>query len=89
MKNKKVGKENELIENYETVKKSHDFKEKNFSETTEGLFEYDQYSSRIMKRLCYADRPFYENLNYFVLMATSLTCLNEISYLWLIGRSKK
>ena len=71
------------------MKKIPDFEEYYFSETAEGIIKYDQYSLRILKWLCYADRPFYENVNYFALMATSLTCLNEISYLWLICRSKK
>ena len=71
------------------MKKIPDFEEYFFSETAEGVFKYDQYSIRKLKWLGYADRPFYENVKYFVLMPTSLTCLNEISYLWLICRSKR
>ena len=71
------------------MKKIPGFEDYFFSETAEGIIKYDQYFIRILKWLCYADRPFYENLNYFVLMATFLTCLNEISYWWLICRSKK
>ena len=58
-----------------------DFEENSYSETAEGTFKYDQFSIPIMKWLCYADRHYYENVNYFVLTATFLTCLNEISYL--------
>ena len=63
------------------MKKNPDFEDYYFSKTAEGLFRYDQYSIRIIKRLCYADRTFFENVNYFVLMATFLTCPNEITYL--------
>ena len=41
------------------MKKIPDFEEYYFSATAEGIFKYDQYSIRIIKRLCYADRPFY------------------------------
>ena len=61
------------------MKKNPDFEENYFSETAELIFKYDQYSIRIMNWLCHADRPYYENVNYFVLMATFLTCLNEKS----------
>ena len=63
------------------MKKNPDFEENYFSETAEWILKYDQHSIRIMKWLCYADRPYYENVNYMVLMATFLTCLNELSYL--------
>ena len=63
LKNKKLWKKNILIENYKTVKKNRVFKENYYSETAEGIFEYDQYSIRIMKWLCYADRLYYKNVN--------------------------
>ena len=52
------------------MKKNPDFEENYFSETAGLIFKYDQYSIRIMNWLCHADRPYYENVNYFVLMAT-------------------
>ena len=51
------------------MKKNPDFEENYISETAEGKFKYDQYSIRTMKWLCYADRPYNENVNYLVLMA--------------------
>ena len=42
-----------------------------------------------MKCSCYADRPFYEISNYSDLMATVLTCPIEVSFWWLLCRSKK
>ena len=69
------------MENYKTTNKNRDFEENYYSETAEGTFKYDQFSIRIMKWLCYADRHYYENVNYSVFMATFLTCPNEITYL--------
>ena len=71
------------------MKKNPVFEENYNSEIVEGIHILAHYSIRIMKGLCYADRHYYENVNYFVLVAIFLTCLNEISYLWLIWRSKK
>ena len=70
------------------MKKNPDFEENYNSETAEGIRKHGPYSIRIMKWLYYADRPYYENVNYFVLIATFLNCLNEVSYLWSFCRTK-
>ena len=62
------------------MKKNHDFEESFYTKTAEGIHKISRYSIQIMKPLCYPDRSYYENVNYFVLMATVLTCLKEVSY---------
>ena len=84
-----IKKKNVLIENYKTMKKNPDFEQNYYSETAEGIHKVSQYSIRIMKLLCYADRPYYESVNNFVLMATFLTCHSKMFYLWLMCTSKK
>ena len=61
------------------MKKNLDFEENYHSKTAEGVHKIGQYSIRIMKCLCFADRSFCEFLNYLDLMATVFSCLNEVS----------
>ena len=58
--------------------KSPDFEQKKYSLTSSGIYKIGYDSIRLMKWICYYDRSFYENINYFDLMASILTCLNEI-----------
>ena len=53
------------------------FEEKYHSETAEGVLKIGQCSIRLLKFLRFADRSFYEFLNYLELMGTVSTCLNE------------
>ena len=71
------------------MKKNPDFEENYFSKTAEGIHKISHYSIRTLKCLCYADRPLNENSYYSDLMATVLTCPIEVSFWWLLCRSKK
>ena len=70
---------NTLIEIYKDMIKNPDFGQNKFSLTSTGIHKIGHDSIRLMKWICYYDRSYYENINYYDMMASSLTCLNEIS----------
>ena len=55
-----------------------DFKQNYYSRTATGIYIIGHDSIRLRKRMVYYDR-YFENMNYFALMTSVLTCLNEIS----------
>ena len=56
-----------------------DFEQNHYTITSTGIYRIGHDSIRLMKWMCYYDRSYYENVNYYDLMASILTCLNEIS----------
>ena len=58
---------------------SPDFEQYLWSRTAEGFYKIGLDSIRIMKRLIYYDRYYYDKMNYFDLMSSVLKCLNEKS----------
>ena len=56
-----------------------DFEQDLWSRTATGIYEIGHDSIRLMKWICYYDRCYYENMNYYDLMGSVLKCLNEIS----------
>ena len=56
-----------------------DFEQDHYSKTAEGIYKVGHDSISLMKWLAYYDRSYYEKINYYDLMASVLTCLNEIS----------
>ena len=56
-----------------------DFEQNYYSRTAKAIYKIGHDSIRIMKWLAYYDRSFHENIFYFDLLASILTCLNEIS----------
>ena len=56
-----------------------DLEQNYYSRTAKGICEVRRDSISLMKWLAYYDRSYYENYNYYDLMASVLTCLNEIS----------
>ena len=56
-----------------------DFEQNKGSKTAEGNYIIGHGSIRLMKWLISYDRRCYDNMNYFDLMGSILTCLNEIS----------
>ena len=56
-----------------------DFEQNRWSQTAEGIYKNGHDSIRLMKWICYYDRPSFENINYYDLMGRILSCLNEIS----------
>ena len=79
LKNKKLKINNTLIEIYKDMIKNPDFEQNYWSRTAQGVYKIGHDSIRLMKWICYYDRSYYENINYYDLMASILTCLNEIS----------
>ena len=79
LKNKKLKINNTLIEIYKDMIKNPGFEQNYWSKTAIGIYKIGHDSIRLMKWICYYDRRYYENINYYDLMASILTCLNEIS----------
>ena len=79
LKNKKLKINNTLIEIYKDMIKNSDFEQNYWSRTATGIYKIVHDSIRLMKWICYYDRSYYENINYYDLMASILNCLNEIS----------
>ena len=79
LKNKKIKINNNLIEKYENMLENSDFEQDYWSRTAQGVYKIGHDTIRIMKWICYYDRSFYENINYYDLMASVCKHLNEIS----------
>ena len=79
LKNKNLKIINILIEKYKNLLKNPDFEQDYWSRTAEGVYKIGHDSIRLMKWICYYDRSYYENINYYDLMGSILICLNEIS----------
>ena len=79
LNNKKVNINNISIEKYKNMIKNLDFEENYWSRTAEGIYKIGHDSIRLMKWICYYDRSYYENINYYDLMGSICNHLNEIS----------
>ena len=55
------------------------FEQSYWSRTAERIDKIGHYSIRLMKWICYYDRSYCENKNYFDLMGSFLNSANEIS----------
>ena len=55
------------------------FEQNHWSKTAEGFYKMGHDSIRLMKWICYYDRSYYENINYYDLMGSLSYHLNEIS----------
>ena len=78
LKIKKLKINNILIEKYKNMLENSDFEQNYWSRTANGIYKIGHDSIRLLKWICYYDRSYYENLNFYDLMASFLTCLNEI-----------
>ena len=58
-----------------------DFEQNCSSKTSTGTYKNAHDSIKLMKRICYYDRSYYENINYYDLMGSDCKNLlrNEIS----------
>ena len=56
-----------------------DFEQNHWSKTAEGIYKIGHDSIRLMKWLCYYDRSYYENINYYDLMGS--ICNHKMKYL--------
>ena len=70
LKNKKLKINNTLIEIYEDMLKNRDFEQTYWSRTSTGIYKIVHDSVRLIKWICYYDRSYYENINYYDLMAS-------------------
>ena len=70
LKNKKLKINNTLIEIYKDMIKNPNFEQNYWSRTAAGIYKIGHDSIRLMKWICYHDRSYYENINYFDLMGS-------------------
>ena len=70
LKNKKLKINNILIEKYKDMIKNPDFEQNYWSITAKGIYKIGHDSIRLMKWICYYDRLYYENINYYDLMGS-------------------
>ena len=79
LKNKKLKINNILIEKYKDMLENPNFEQNKDSITSTGIYRIGHDSIRLMKWICYYDRSYYENINYYDLMGSVCKHLNEIS----------
>ena len=69
-KSKKLKINNNIIEKYKDMLKNADFEQNYWSRTARGIYKIGYDSIRLMKWICYYDRSYYENINYYDLMGS-------------------
>ena len=79
LKKKKLKVTNTLIEIYKDMLRNPNSEQNKQSITSTGIYRIGHDSIRLMKWICYYDRSYYENINYYDLMASICKHLNEIS----------
>ena len=79
LKNKKLKINNILIEKNKDMLENSDFEQDYWSRKATGIDKTGHDSIRLMKWICYYDRSYYENINYYDLMGNICNHLNEIS----------
>ena len=70
LKNKKLKINYKLIEIYKDMLKNPNFEQNYWSRTAIGVYKIGHDSIRLMKWICYYDRSYYENINYYDLMGS-------------------
>ena len=60
--------------------KDPNFEQNKYSITSTGIYKNGLDCIRLMKRICYYDRSYYENINYYDMMGSVCKHLNELSY---------
>ena len=78
LKNKKLKINNTLIEIYKDMLKNPNFEQNKYSLTSIGIYKIGHDSIRLMKRICYYDRSYYENINYYDMMGSICKYLIEL-----------
>ena len=74
LKNKKLKINNILIEKYKDMLKNPNFEQNRYSITSTGIYKLGHDSIRLMKWICYYDRSYFENINYYDLMGSLCFC---------------
>ena len=70
LKDKKLKINNTLIDIYKDMLLNPNFEQNHWSGTAKGIYKIGHDSVRIMKWICYYDRSYYENINYYDLMGS-------------------
>ena len=70
LKNQRLKINNILIEKYKDMLENSDVEQNYWSRTAQGVYKIGHDSIRIMKWICYYDRSYYENINYYDLMGS-------------------
>ena len=70
LKNKKLKTNKILIEKYKNMLLNPDFEQNYWSRTATGIYKIGHNSKRLMKWICYYDRSYYENINYYDMMGS-------------------
>ena len=70
---------NILIEKHNDRMKNPDFEQDYWSKTAIGIYKIGRDIIRLTKWICYYDRSYYENINYYDLMSSVCKHLKEIS----------
>ena len=89
LKNKKLKINNILIEKYKDMLENPNFEQNRYSITSTGIYKIGHDCIRLMKWICYYDRSYYENINYYDMMGSVCKHLNEISQRCILRRSKR
>ena len=76
IKNMKIN--NILIEKYRDMLENPNFEQNKYSITLTGIYKVGHDSIRLMKWICYYDRSYYENINYYDMMGSVCKHLKEI-----------
>ena len=79
LKNKKLKVNDTIIEIYKDMLLNPNFEQNCWSKTANGIYKIGHDSIRLMKWICYYDRSYYENINYYDLMGSVCNHLDEIS----------
>ena len=74
LKNKKSKIINILIEKYKDMLENPNFEQNRYSITSTGIYKKGHDCIRLMKWICYYDRSYYENINYYDLMGSICKC---------------
>ena len=65
LKNKKLERNNILIEIYRDMLKEPNFEQNKYSIISRGIYKFAHDSIGILKWICYYDRSYYENIYYY------------------------
>ena len=70
LKNKKLKINNILLEIYKGMLLNPDFEQNYWSRTAKGIYKIGHDSIRLMNWICYYNRNYYQNINYYDLMGS-------------------
>ena len=79
LKDKRLKSNDILIGKYKKLLENSDFEQNYWSITATGIYKSGHDSIQLLKWICYYDRSYYENINYYDLLVSACNHLNEIS----------